>query len=240
MPDLTVTGGAVSGPAAFAMAGIKPDDVDLLMGYDSFTITALLHLEDLGLLRQGRGRRVRRGRQARARAASLPMNTNGGGLSYTHPGHVRDVPAGRGGAPAPGRGGRPPGRRRTTWPWPTARAACCRRWARSCSARRRRCDRDDVAEGVRAAGRPRRARRSGTPPASSAWCCRGAPPRDAPMWYPREVDPAAPGAPDRVAGGQRRRNRLRRQRPPPGRTRARRGRRPVRGGARSSWPRASG
>ena len=55
MPDLTVTGGAVSGPAAFHMAGIKPDDVDLLMGYDSFTITALLHLEDLGFCAKGEG-----------------------------------------------------------------------------------------------------------------------------------------------------------------------------------------
>ena len=67
------------------MAGVKPDDVDVLMGYDSFTITALLHLEDLGLLRQGRGRRVRRGRRT-APGGALPMNTNGGGLSYTHPG----------------------------------------------------------------------------------------------------------------------------------------------------------
>jgi acetyl-CoA acetyltransferase len=85
MPDLTTTGGAVSGPAAFAMAGIKPSDVDLLMGYDSFTITALLHLEDLGFCAKGEGGAfVEDGKLGPG--GSLPTNTNGGGLSYTHPG----------------------------------------------------------------------------------------------------------------------------------------------------------
>jgi acetyl-CoA acetyltransferase len=85
MPDVTVTGGAVSGPAAFEMAGIKHEDVDLLMGYDSFTITALLHLEDLGFCAKGEGGAfVEDGKLGPGGA--LPMNTNGGGLSYTHPG----------------------------------------------------------------------------------------------------------------------------------------------------------
>jgi acetyl-CoA acetyltransferase len=85
MPDLTDTGGAVSGPAAFQMAGVKPDDVDLVMGYDSFTITALLHLEDLGFCSKGEGGAfVEDGRLGPG--GSLAMNTNGGGLSYTHPG----------------------------------------------------------------------------------------------------------------------------------------------------------
>ena len=85
MPDLTTTAGVVSGANAFRMAGIKPDDVDLLMGYDSFTITALLHLEDLGFCAKGEGGAfVESG--ATAPGGSLPMNTNGGGLSYTHPG----------------------------------------------------------------------------------------------------------------------------------------------------------
>jgi len=53
MPDLAVTAGTVSGPAAFKQAGITAADVDLLMGYDSFTITALLHLEDLGFCAKG-------------------------------------------------------------------------------------------------------------------------------------------------------------------------------------------
>jgi acetyl-CoA acetyltransferase len=85
MPDLTTTGGAVSGAGAFGMAGIKPDDVDLLMGYDSFTITALLHIEDLGFCAKGEGGAfVEDGKLGPG--GSFPMNTNGGGLSYTHPG----------------------------------------------------------------------------------------------------------------------------------------------------------
>lgn len=85
MPDLTTTAGVVSGANAFGMAGVKPDDVDLLMGYDSFTITALLHLEDLGFCPKGEGGRfVEDGKTAPG--GSFPMNTNGGGLSYTHPG----------------------------------------------------------------------------------------------------------------------------------------------------------
>lgn len=85
MPDLTVTPGAVSGPAAFAMAGITPDDVDVLMGYDSFTITALLHLEDLGFCAKGEGGPFAADGRL-GPGGALPMNTNGGGLSYTHPG----------------------------------------------------------------------------------------------------------------------------------------------------------
>ena len=85
MPDLTVTPGAISGPAAFGHAGIGPDDVDVLMSYDSFTITALLHLEDLGFCAKGEGGAfVEDGKLGPGGA--LPMNTNGGGLSYTHPG----------------------------------------------------------------------------------------------------------------------------------------------------------
>lgn len=85
MPDLATTAGAITGPRAFAQAGVKPGDVGLLMGYDSFTITALLHLEDLGFCEKGQGGAfVENGRTAPG--GSLPMNTNGGGLSYTHPG----------------------------------------------------------------------------------------------------------------------------------------------------------
>ncbi len=85
MPDLAVTAGTVSGPAAFKQAGITAADVDLLMGYDSFTITALLHLEDLGFCAKGEGGAfVADGKLGPG--GSLPMNTNGGGLSYTHPG----------------------------------------------------------------------------------------------------------------------------------------------------------
>src|SRR5258708_29427940 len=85
MPDLTTTPGVVSGANAFKMAGVKPTDVDVLMGYDSFTITALLHLEDLGCCGKGEGGPfVEDGKTGPG--GSLAMNTNGGGLSYTHPG----------------------------------------------------------------------------------------------------------------------------------------------------------
>ena len=85
MPDLTVTAGAQSGRRAFDMARVDPSDVDVLMAYDSFTITALLHLEDLGFCAKGEGGAfVEDGKLGPG--GSLPMNTNGGGLSYTHPG----------------------------------------------------------------------------------------------------------------------------------------------------------
>jgi acetyl-CoA acetyltransferase len=85
MPDLTVTPGAVSGPRAFAMAGLGPSDVDVLMGYDSFTITALLHLEDLGFCPKGEGGPYAADGHL-GPGGTLGMNTNGGGLSFTHPG----------------------------------------------------------------------------------------------------------------------------------------------------------
>jgi acetyl-CoA acetyltransferase len=85
MPDLTITPGRVSGANAFAMAGVSPGDVDVLMGYDSFTITALLHLEDLGFCAKGEGGPFAADGKL-GPGGTLPMNTNGGGLSFTHPG----------------------------------------------------------------------------------------------------------------------------------------------------------
>jgi acetyl-CoA acetyltransferase len=85
MPILTTTGTDHSGAKAMAMAGVLHDDVDLLMLYDSFTITTLLLLEDLGFCEKGEGGAfVEDGRLGPGGA--LPTNTNGGGLSYTHPG----------------------------------------------------------------------------------------------------------------------------------------------------------
>jgi acetyl-CoA acetyltransferase len=86
MPDLTTTPGVVSGATAFAMAGLTPAEVDLLMGYDSFTITALLHLEDLGFCRKGEGGPFAAEGTLGPGGGPLAMNTNGGGLSFTHPG----------------------------------------------------------------------------------------------------------------------------------------------------------
>lgn len=85
MPDLTVTAAAESGPRAFAMAGLRPADVDVVELYDAFTINTLLFLEDLGFCAKGEGGAfVRDGRIAPGGA--LPVNTNGGGLSCCHPG----------------------------------------------------------------------------------------------------------------------------------------------------------
>jgi acetyl-CoA acetyltransferase len=85
MPNLTTTAGAISGPNAFRMAGVSPSDVDVLEGYDSFTITSLLHLEDLGFCEKGEGGAFAADGNL-GPGGSIPMNTQGGGLSYTHPG----------------------------------------------------------------------------------------------------------------------------------------------------------
>ncbi|MBO9513071.1 MAG: thiolase [Variovorax sp.] len=85
MPDLTTTGAARSGAAAYAMARLTPRDIDVVEVYDAFTITTLLFLEDLGFCPKGEGGRfVMDG--AIAPGGRLPVNTNGGGLSYCHPG----------------------------------------------------------------------------------------------------------------------------------------------------------
>jgi acetyl-CoA acetyltransferase len=85
MPDLTVTGAAQSGATAYAMAGLRPSDIDVAELYDAFTITTLLFLEDLGFCPKGEGGRfVQDG--GIAPGGRLPVNTNGGGLSYCHPG----------------------------------------------------------------------------------------------------------------------------------------------------------
>ena len=85
MPDLTVTGAAISGPQAFAQAGVTPAEIDLVMLYDAFTITPILFLEDLGFCPKGEGGRFVEG-GAIAPGGSLAVNTNGGGLSCVHPG----------------------------------------------------------------------------------------------------------------------------------------------------------
>ena len=85
MPDMTVSAGAVSGREAFAMAGISRSDVDFVQPYDSFTITVLMALEDLGFCAKGEGGPFVEGGRL-APGGSLPAMTSGGGLSYNHPG----------------------------------------------------------------------------------------------------------------------------------------------------------
>ena len=85
MPDLTVTGALQSGCAAYKMARLDPGDIDVVELYDAFTINTILFLEDLGFCSKGEGGRfVSDGHIAPG--GGLPVNTNGGGLSYCHPG----------------------------------------------------------------------------------------------------------------------------------------------------------
>ncbi len=85
MPDLTITGALDSGRQAYAMAGLTAKDIDVVELYDAFTINPILFLEDLGFCAKGEGGRfVEDGRIAPG--GELPVNTNGGGLSYCHPG----------------------------------------------------------------------------------------------------------------------------------------------------------
>jgi acetyl-CoA acetyltransferase len=85
MPDLTVTGAKTSGEAAYRMARLKPSDVDVAELYDAFTINTILFLEDLGFCPKGEGGAFASGGRIAPKGA-LPVNTNGGGLSYCHPG----------------------------------------------------------------------------------------------------------------------------------------------------------
>jgi acetyl-CoA acetyltransferase len=74
-----------SGEKAFAMAGVKPSDFNHIMLYDAFTSGPPLMLEALGLAKRGEG--VHFFAEGRSTpGGKLPINTNGGGLSYTHSG----------------------------------------------------------------------------------------------------------------------------------------------------------
>jgi len=85
MPDLTTTSAAASAGRALTMAGVTPAEVDVVELYDAFTINTILFLEDMGFCPKGEGGPfVAAGRIAPG--GELPVNTNGGGLSYCHPG----------------------------------------------------------------------------------------------------------------------------------------------------------
>jgi len=85
MPDLTITGTARAAQRAFAQAGVKPADIDVVELYDAFTINTILFLEDMGFCPKGEGGRFVSGGRI-APGGELPVNTNGGGLSCVHPG----------------------------------------------------------------------------------------------------------------------------------------------------------
>ncbi|WP_405645331.1 thiolase C-terminal domain-containing protein [Streptomyces sp. NBC_00019] len=78
-PDFTVSPAAVSGRLAFERAGVRPEEIDLAEIYDAFTYMTLVTLEDLGFCKKGEG-------GAFVQSRTLPVNTDGGGLSAQHPG----------------------------------------------------------------------------------------------------------------------------------------------------------
>ncbi len=86
MRDLTTSQATrMSGEKAFAMAGVTPRDFNHIMLYDAFTSGPPIMLESLGLCKPGEG--VHMFEEGRSTpGGSLPINTNGGGLSYTHSG----------------------------------------------------------------------------------------------------------------------------------------------------------
>src|SRR5262249_51272717 len=85
MPVYTETAGRRIADVVFGRAGVTRDDIDTIQFYDSFTITVLLLLEDLGFCAKGEGGAfVAEGHLKRG--GKLPLNTDGGGLSSNHPG----------------------------------------------------------------------------------------------------------------------------------------------------------
>ena len=83
--DLSWSGAAVSGPRAFEEAGVKPADIQYASIYDSFTITVLMQLEDLGFCKKGEGGKFVADGNLISGVGKLPFNTDGGGLCNNHP-----------------------------------------------------------------------------------------------------------------------------------------------------------
>ena len=86
--DITSSAATQSGPQAFGEAGVTATEMDIAMIYDSFSITVLTLLEDLGFCRKGEGGGWAQGGRLRFdRPSDGPaLNTDGGGLSSNHPG----------------------------------------------------------------------------------------------------------------------------------------------------------
>jgi len=85
--DMTYSAAAWSGPTAFKSAGIMPFDVKYASVYDSFTITVVVQLEDLGFCKKGEGGRFVADGNLISGVGRLPINTDGGGLCNNHPGN---------------------------------------------------------------------------------------------------------------------------------------------------------
>ena len=85
--DLTYSAGRESGARAFEMAGVKPADVKYASIYDSFTITVVMQIEDLGFCKKGEGGKFVSDGNLISGVGKLPFNTDGGGLCSNHPGN---------------------------------------------------------------------------------------------------------------------------------------------------------
>ncbi|MBB3008148.1 putative nonspecific lipid-transfer protein, thiolase sterol carrier protein, ACETYL-COA C-ACETYLTRANSFERASE [Cupriavidus taiwanensis] len=83
--DLSWSGARFSGATAFAEAGVTPADIKYASIYDSFTITVLMQLEDLGFCKKGEGGRFVADGNLISGVGKLPFNTDGGGLCNNHP-----------------------------------------------------------------------------------------------------------------------------------------------------------
>jgi acetyl-CoA C-acetyltransferase len=83
--DLTYSAARWSGARAFEEAGVTPADIQYASIYDSFTITVLMQLEDLGFCEKGQGGRFVSDGNLISGTGKLPFNTDGGGLCNNHP-----------------------------------------------------------------------------------------------------------------------------------------------------------
>lgn len=83
--DLSWSAAKVSGAAAFEEAGVTPADIKYASIYDSFTITVLMQLEDLGFCKKGEGGKFVMDGNLISGVGKLPFNTDGGGLCNNHP-----------------------------------------------------------------------------------------------------------------------------------------------------------
>jgi acetyl-CoA C-acetyltransferase len=83
--DLTYSGAVWSGPPAWEESGVKPADIKYASIYDSFTITVLMQLEDLGFCKKGEGGKFVADGNLISGVGKLPFNTDGGGLCNNHP-----------------------------------------------------------------------------------------------------------------------------------------------------------
>jgi acetyl-CoA C-acetyltransferase len=83
--DLSYSGAVWTGPRAFEEAGVKPSDIKYASIYDSFTITVVMQIEDLGFCKKGEGGKFVADGNLISGTGKFPFNTDGGGLCNNHP-----------------------------------------------------------------------------------------------------------------------------------------------------------